>query len=227
MSGMINIVLNKNSKIGFNGSINNGVTFGITPKLNSSFDMNYRAGKFNFYGNYGLNIGKQTNRGFVNTTEIGETDAQIFRFSDDDASHLAKIGFDYYVNNKNTVSFYTNQNIFNGKGLSKTTVDFFKDNIDDTDVTGILDKIQLFDNKTSNYNQTYNFDYKTNFKKEGHNLELEINYNKEDNEENALFNEVIENKLNYNDISNKGNNTLINLDYVIIANFKNGIRARK
>jgi hypothetical protein len=28
MSGIINIVLNKNSKIGLNGSINNGVTFG-------------------------------------------------------------------------------------------------------------------------------------------------------------------------------------------------------
>jgi hypothetical protein len=27
MSGIINIVLNKNSKIGLNGSINNGVTF--------------------------------------------------------------------------------------------------------------------------------------------------------------------------------------------------------
>jgi outer membrane receptor protein involved in Fe transport len=210
MSGIINIVLNKNSKIGLNGSINNGVTFGITPKLNSSFDMNYRAGKFNFYGNYGLNIGKQTNRGFVNTTEIGKTDAQIFRFSDNDTSHLAKIGFDYYVNNKNTLSFYTNQNIFNGKGVSKTTVDFFNVN----DISGPIDIIQLFDNKTSNYNKTYNFDYKTNFKKEGHSLELEINYNKEDNEENASFNEIKKNVLSYNDITNKGSNTLVNLDYV-------------
>ncbi|MFV7236909.1 TonB-dependent receptor plug domain-containing protein [Flavobacterium sp. ZB4R12] len=69
MSGIINIVLNKNSKIGFNGSINNGVTFGKTPKLNSSADMNYRTGKFNIYGNYGLNTGKQSNRGFINTLE--------------------------------------------------------------------------------------------------------------------------------------------------------------
>jgi hypothetical protein len=48
MSGIINIVLNKNSKIGLNGSINNEVTFGKTPKINSAFDLNYRNGKFNF-----------------------------------------------------------------------------------------------------------------------------------------------------------------------------------
>ncbi|MFM9825298.1 outer membrane beta-barrel protein [Flavobacterium sp.] len=217
MSGIINIVLNKNSKIGFNGSVTNGVTFGITPKLNSSFDMNYRSGKFNIYANYGVNIGNQANRGFVNTTEIGETDSQLLRFANHSNSHLAKIGFDYYLNDKNTISFYTNQNIFNGKGVSKTTVDFFKDynlNIEDKDVTGVLDVIQLFDNKKDNYNQIYNFDYKTNFKKEGHNLELEVNYNKQNNKENALFNETIKNNQTYNYITNNGSNTLINLDYV-------------
>ncbi|MDI1304171.1 MAG: carboxypeptidase-like regulatory domain-containing protein, partial [bacterium] len=96
MSGIINIVLNKNSKIGFNGSVNNGVTFGKTPKLNSSFDMNYRTGKFNLYGNYGLNTGKQSNRGFIKTLEPGEEDFQKFTFVDNNTSHLAKVGFDFY-----------------------------------------------------------------------------------------------------------------------------------
>ena len=205
MSGIINIVLNKNSKIGLNGSITNGVTFGITPKLNSSFDMNFRSGKFNLYANYGINIGKQANRGFVNTTEIGKEDYQKFRFADYNTSQLAKIGFDYYLNDKNTLSFYTNQNIFNGKGVSNTFVDFV--NPIDEDI------LQLFDNKNDNYNQTYNFDYKTNFKKEGHNLELEINYSSDDNEENAKFNNVYKNKIDTNDIANLGKNTLINLDY--------------
>ncbi len=206
MSGIINIVLNKNTKIGLNGSVTNGVTFGITPKLNSSFDMNYRSGKFNMYANYGINIGKQANRGFVSTTEIGEEDYQIFRFADYNTSHLAKIGFDYYLNDKNTLSFYTNQNIFNGKAVSNTFVDFVNPIKEDI--------LQLFDNKNDNYNQTYNFDYKTNFKKEGHNLELEINYSNGDNEENAIFNNVYKDKIDTNDITNLGKNTLINLDYV-------------
>ena len=98
MSGIINIVLNKNSKIGFNGSINNGVTFGKTPKLNSSFDLNYRSGKFNFYGNYGLNTGKQSNHGFIKSQELNKENEQLFTFINNNTSHLAKVGFDFNIN---------------------------------------------------------------------------------------------------------------------------------
>ena len=55
MSGIINIILHKNSNNGFNGSINTGVTFGITPKTNSALNLNYKVGKVNFYTNYGFN----------------------------------------------------------------------------------------------------------------------------------------------------------------------------
>lgn len=200
MSGIINIVLNKNSKIGFNGSVNNGVTFGKTPKLNSSLDMNYRTGKFNLYGNYGLNTGKQSNRGFIKTTEPGQEDFQKFSFINNNTSHLAKVGFDFYLNEKNTISFYTTQNIYNGTGNSIVSVDFV--NPAKTDIT------QLFDNKNNNYTQTYNLDYKKTFKKEGHNLELEVNYSKDNNKENSVFSTPA---TNY--ITNIGNNSLINLDY--------------
>ncbi len=202
MSGIINIVLNKNSKIGFNGSINNGVTFGKTPKLNSSFDMNYKTGKFNMYGNYGLNTGKNSNFGFVKVTQFGEENDQDFRFEDNNTSHLAKIGFDFYLNEKNTLSFYTIQNLFNGKGKSSTAVDYL--NSSEADV------LQLFNNKKDNYTQTYNLDYKKEFIKEGSFIELEVNYNNNDNIEDAVF--TSSNTTNY--ITNKGNNTLINLDYV-------------
>ncbi len=201
MSGIINIVLNKNSKIGFNGSINNGITFGKTPKLNSSLDINYRTGKFNIYGNYGLNTGKQANHGFVKTLDAGKEDSQIFNFVDSSTSHLAKVGFDFYANDKNTISFYTTQNIFDGTGKSATSIDFL-------DVTK-QDFTQLFDNKNDNYSQTYNLDYKKEFKKEGHNLEFEVNYSNDNNKENGVF--TTPNAINY--IVNNGNNTLINLDY--------------
>lgn len=202
MSGIINIVLNKNSKIGFNGSVNNGVTFGKTPKLNSSFDMNYKTGKLNMYGNYGLNTGKNSNFGFVKSTEFGEENYQDFRFENTNTSHLAKVGFDFYLNEKNTLSFYTIQNFFNGKGKSSTAVDYLN--------PLELDILQLFNNKNDNYTQTYNLDYKKEFKKEGSFIEFEVNYNNNDNIEDAVF--VSPNATNY--INNKGNNSLINLDYV-------------
>jgi hypothetical protein len=200
MSGMINIILNKNSKIGFNGSVNNGVTFGKTPKLNSSFDMNYKTGKVNMYANYGLNTGKNSNNGYINTTETGEEDKQTFQFENNNSSHLAKIGFDYYLNEKNTLSAYTSQNISKEIGNSNVFIDYLD--------SSSTDFSQLFNNTTKDYTQTYNFDYKKEFKKEGQFLEFEINYTNGDNTEDSYYSDP---EANY--VTNKRNNTLINLDY--------------
>ncbi|MFV8346585.1 TonB-dependent receptor domain-containing protein [Flavobacterium sp. ZB4P13] len=211
MSGIINIVLNKNSKLGFNGSINNGVTFGKTPKVNSSFDLNYRTGKFNFYGNYGFNHGKNANHGFIKSFETNKENLQKFEFNNKNTSHLAKLGFDFYINDKNTFSFYTNQNIFKGNGFGSTDVDYVNNSN--------IDKLQLFGSKSDNHSQTYNFDYKLNFKKEGHNLELEVNYSKNNDPEDAVYTNynkttgALINSFN-NDVETLGKSTIVNLDYV-------------
>ncbi len=52
MSGIINIILHKNTMIGFNGNANVSLAYQIEPKFNSSLDMNYRNGKINVYGSY-------------------------------------------------------------------------------------------------------------------------------------------------------------------------------
>jgi outer membrane receptor protein involved in Fe transport len=212
MSGIINIVLNKNSKIGFNGSVNNGVTFGITPKVNSSLDLNYRSGKFNFFGNYGLNRGKQSDNGFIISEEADKENKQVFQFINNNTSHLAKVGFDFYINEKNTFSFFTNQSFFKGNGNATTDVDY-------TNNSSNSDLLQIFDNKNDNRSQTYNFDYKTKFKKEGHSLELEMNYGKNDRPENAVYSNYNRdsgalNSSFTNDVETIGENSIINLDYV-------------
>jgi outer membrane receptor protein involved in Fe transport len=201
MSGIINIVLNKNAKIGFNGSVNSGVTFGETPKTNSSFDINYRNGKINMYANYGLTTGKHHNYGFVETLDPDDLNTQNFDFSNNSTANLAKVGLDFYLNDTNTISIYTTQNINNDNGSSLVNVDF---------LNPPKPKIfQSLDSKNDNYTQTYNFDYKKKFKKEGHTIELEGNYSNNDDTENSVFNTPAT-----NDIHNKGENYLFNLDYV-------------
>ncbi|MEP3385885.1 MAG: TonB-dependent receptor, partial [Flavobacteriaceae bacterium] len=96
MSGIINIILHKNANIGFNGSVTTGLTKGIEAKFNSSIDMNYRKGKFNFYGNYGNNIGKYVNDGTI--LRIDENSLQEFDFFNNNKSHLYKVGVDFYLN---------------------------------------------------------------------------------------------------------------------------------
>ncbi|KAA1243232.1 TonB-dependent receptor [Aquimarina sp. RZ0] len=205
LSGIINIVLHKNSNIGFNGNINLGLNFDKNARFNSSIDLNYRAGKVNIYGNYGSNITKNLNGGFVQRED--ENLRQNFSFLDNNKSHLFKIGFDYYVNDKNTVSVYTNQNLFDG--LTSGTTEIIQDNQNDL--------IQDLISDSDNLGSTYNFDYKHDFKKDGHNIELEIDYNVFESDNDDDFRFIGEDVFftDYNDlINNERKNTTINLDYV-------------
>ncbi|MDH7446897.1 TonB-dependent receptor domain-containing protein [Aquimarina sp. 2201CG14-23] len=205
MSGIINIVLHKNSNIGFNGNINLGLNFDKNARFNSSVDLNYRSGKINVYGNYGNNITKNLNGGFVFRAD--ENSRQDFRFLDNNKSHLFKVGIDYYINDKNTVSIYTNQNLFDGITAGTTDIILLDTPQNNTTQNLISD--------SDNIGSTYNFDYKHDFAKEGHNIELEIDYNVFESDSDDDFRFINGFLPNYNDlINNNRENTTINLDYV-------------
>jgi len=208
MSGIINIILNKNANDGFNGSFNSGITFGQTPKFNNSLDMNYRTGKVNFFANGGSNFGKNFNSG-----EVIRTDAisslQSLDIVNDNESYLGKIGLDYYLNDNNTISVYTNQNYTNGIGNVDTYINYPLS-------AGLPNITQLSEYDTDNRNNTYNLAYKHKFEKEGHTLDFEGNYNDYKQTQDADFNTLTGDVANaYNDnILDKRQNTTLNLDYI-------------
>ncbi|WP_203257911.1 TonB-dependent receptor domain-containing protein [Hyunsoonleella ulvae] len=205
MSGIINIKLHKNTQIGFNGNLNVGVTKEIFAKFNSSIDMNYRNGKFNFYGNYGNNIGKYDNFGNIN--RLDDDSRQDFKFGNDNESHLYKFGVDFYMNDKNTISIFTNQNTFNGNGFGDTFITF----------PGPINQAQLFSNITDNISSQYNLAYKHVFnEEENETLDIEIDHNNFENDEIANFNfRNFSFPPNYVDmVDTKRDQTFINVDYV-------------
>jgi len=179
MSGIINIILHKNSQDGFNGSINSGLTFGITPKSNTALNMNYRTGKVNFYTNYGLNHGINANNGFVDSDRQTQENRQDFIFRTKNNSHLVKLGMDYYINDKNTLSFYTNQSFTYTNGDGLTTINY--DNALNSNIK------QEFYNDNGNKNQTYDMVFKHEFDKKDENLELQFNYAHTENSENTNY----------------------------------------
>ncbi|WP_298494508.1 outer membrane beta-barrel protein [uncultured Algibacter sp.] len=214
MSGIINIKLHKNTKVGFNGNINVGVTNEVFAKFNSSIDMNYRNGKFNFYGNYGNNIGKYDNYGDI--TRLDDNSLQEFKFGNNNKSHLYKIGVDFYINDKNTISFFTNQNIFNGDGFGSTIINYPS-----------LIQSQLFNNISENNSGQYNLAYKHEFTDENETLDIEVDYNDFENDEIANFDFFNFNfPPNYVDnVGTERNQTTINVDYVKPINEKTKIEA--
>jgi outer membrane receptor protein involved in Fe transport len=207
MSGIINIILHKNSNLGFNGNISTGVTFAKNTRGNASLDMNYRSGKFNFFTNVGGNFGKREMRGRL-FREESNSQENIF-FQNDNNSYLYKVGVDFYLNDKNTFSFYTNQNRSQGEPLGIINITYFNDLS--------LNLTQNFFLNNEGISSTYNFDYKREFEKDGHSIELEVNYNVGDNSEIAQFEFEGEdsNFTSYkDDVSDDNSNTSINVDYV-------------
>ncbi|WP_416448405.1 TonB-dependent receptor domain-containing protein [Leeuwenhoekiella sp. A2] len=205
MSGIINIVLHKNVNIGFNGDVNVGLSYEKHPKFNSGMNLNYRNGKFNLYANYSNNFSLNQNYGNIYRPNDGSR--QLFNFLDDSKSHLLKTGLDFYLNDKNTLSFFTSQNWYAGS----TTGDI-----------GILypsadrNQTQLFKSVNDNTSGQYNFDYKLAFDKEGHNIELEVDHNIYSGNEDADFKftgaSPIDNYMDF--VDTERDRTTVNLDYV-------------
>lgn len=210
MSGIINIILHKNTKLGFNGNINLGLTKEVYAKFNSSIDVNYRNGKFNVYGSYGNNIGKRDNFGDID--RLDDNSRQDFNFFNNNKSHLFKVGLDYYLNDRNTISFFTNQNLFEGNGIGNTLL---------TDANSIKRR-QIFGDETENSSGQYNLAYKHEFKKENETLDVEIDYNDFSQDQIADFNFINFNfPEDYMDfVDTKRDQTTINVDYVNPLNEK-------
>ncbi|MCT4628607.1 outer membrane beta-barrel family protein [Winogradskyella sp.] len=204
MSGIINIVLHKNTMIGFNGNINFSLAHDIEPKFNSSIDANYRNGKFNLYGSYSNGIIKNYNNGRINRIEQQIT--QSFNVLDNNKSHLFKIGLDYYLDDKNTISVFTNQNIFDNWVRVNTNIDYLID--------PSSDESQNTYGENENDSQQYNFNYKHDFD-EGHNIELEVDHNIFEGLQDTNNNFFNSQRPNFNEATNTDRTrTTINLDYV-------------
>lgn len=209
MSGIINIILNKNANTGFNGSIDTGITAGHYVRYNASANANYKTGKVNFFGNYGHNSGDNYNYGFVSRPGVN---LQDFIFVNNNNSNLIKFGADVYLNDKNTLSFYTTQNWFDGLARGRAL-------ISDENGNALINAPNTQNNNIPT--GTYNVNYKIDFAKKGHNLEFEATYSNT-NGENLLDNRnTLQNSGDfdyqvfnyYNNILNDRSNTQVNLDY--------------
>ena len=206
MSGIINIILLKNVKLGTNGNVSVGLTHQEQARFNAAIDLNYRNGKFNIYGNWGNNIGKSEN--FGNIFRPDDNSQQFFEFLSDSRSNLFKTGIDFYLNDKNTLSFFTTHNFYDGVFDGVIDIIYF-DNSE-------FNLTQIFSQATDNLASSYNFDYKLDFEKDGHNIEIEADYNTYNSEEDSSFRFTGASAIpNYDDfIDTERDRTTINVDYV-------------
>lgn len=112
MSGILNIVLKKNRKAGFNGAVNAGI--GNGNKYNGGGNINIKQGKFNVFANYNINSNQNWSNGTTNRANYrsGTADTNyLFQRSDGESKPLfqfGRIGLDYSIDNRNTISVAQN-----------------------------------------------------------------------------------------------------------------------
>ncbi|MBI5371814.1 MAG: TonB-dependent receptor [Sphingobacteriales bacterium] len=102
-SGIINIKTKKTKQFGYNGSVSSNWSQGRYPKINESFNFNYRKNKVNFFTNLGYNSRKNfqnldIQRKFIEsaTKEVKSHFDQESRIREQMQSYNAKLGLDYY-----------------------------------------------------------------------------------------------------------------------------------
>ena len=107
-SGIINIVLKKNKKLGLNGLV--ALTAGNRDNYNANTSLSFQNSKVNLYGNYSYRYGSRFGGGYSNITYLNNlfptTYAnQITDGESVDQGHNIKAGIDYYLTDQTMLSF--------------------------------------------------------------------------------------------------------------------------
>lgn len=107
-SGIINIVLKKNKKLGLNGSV--ALTAGNRDNYNASTSLSFQNSKVNIYGNYSYRYGNRFRDGYSNIRYLNSSFPYAFANQSTDSKsldkgHNVKAGLDYYLTEKSILSF--------------------------------------------------------------------------------------------------------------------------
>src|SRR5918993_930331 len=173
-AGILNIILKKDKRQGFNGSFE--VTTGYPTNLGAAANLNYRHKKINFFINYGLAYRKQPARGSMyqelyerDTTFILQqsTDATITGFNNN-----IRGGLDFYFSES---SVLTASYLFRRSDANRQTDIRYDDYIfDKSRPIGYTTRRQ--DEDEIEPNSEYSLIYKKSFGKKGHDLTGEVKF---------------------------------------------------
>ncbi len=221
-AGILNIVLKKNKKNGYNGGLRTGID--MRGKFNGGGDLNLRDNKINF----SLSANVRNNKSLSTSENLRDllltpVPTSINTFTNNTGNSLFSFyrgGFDYLIDNRNTLSLYGN--IVKGEFENIST-----QNIDSI-ISGISSPSVGLDNssKFSFMNKGGQVSFKHLFAETGHELSADFNYNESNNDNNSLIKSSFINQRTIGSGYNK--NYTSNIDYEKLfknnAKFEAGVR---
>ncbi len=184
-AGILNIVLKKNRKAGYNGSIRAGVD--SRARFNGGGDLNVRQGKLNVFANAMYNQRKSKGWGWSDqTSNLGGRNSYTHQDNDQvnrGSFAFGRFGLDYFMDNRNTLSI--SQSIVRGKFKNDNQENYHLDTMGNFFETQYRNSLGEFEFR--NYGTQLSFKHL--FAKAGKEWTADVNYNlsKNENNSNILF----------------------------------------
>jgi outer membrane receptor protein involved in Fe transport len=184
-AGILNIVMKKNRRVGYNGSLR--VNVDSRAKLGLGGDINIRQNKINFFAGVNYNQRKSLGSGTTTRNTLGSKPNNSLQQDNSKMQGwfgFTRFGFDYFIDNRNTLTLTQNFMRANMKPGSISSI------YTDTTSDGSFDNLQQRESDSRNQfrNQSSQASFKHNFPKAGHELTVDATYNKGRNENNNLIN---------------------------------------
>src|SRR5436190_3356360 len=184
-AGILNIVLKKNRKAGYNGSIRAGID--SRARVNFNGDINVRTQKINTFISGNFNQRKSIGTGHTERTTTISTPSTFLTQDDRSVSEGdmkgIRAGFDYFLNNRNTVTL--SANMFKGAFEPETISDIHIDSLYPIVTSSFTNRLANSENEFKN--KGLQVGYKHLFPKAGREWTADVNFNSGRNRNNNLI----------------------------------------
>ncbi|WP_158607183.1 outer membrane beta-barrel family protein [Pontibacter oryzae] len=212
-SGVINLILKKEKKPGFNGSAS--VNVGTYENYNSSLNLNYRYDKWSLNAGYDFRHRTRPGTNSSFTDYLGNTISNIsgedtirYNFLDQqrerdnlDVSHNFRFGADYYLSPKRALSASVFYRTDDEEGSSNLLYRFLN-----TDRQEVGQRTRLTEDTEQGYNMDLNLGYRQTFEREGQELTADLVYTNNFDEEGSEFRETLQGRSSrQNTLTDDGN----------------------
>jgi outer membrane receptor protein involved in Fe transport len=175
-SGIIDIRMKKDQRLGFNGNLTAGYGQGVYPKANAGTSLNFRDKKVNLFGTYNYSYRMNLNhllldRNFYNNGVYSGGDLKDNYTKIPSDFHAIRAGADFFPDKSNIIGFVITRNIsdFNPRTINNSTV------LDAQHQAASTFQTQA-NNNSDNNNTVANLNFKHSFTKPGNELTADIDF---------------------------------------------------
>jgi iron complex outermembrane receptor protein len=175
-SGIIDIRMKKDQRLGFNGTLTAGYGQGVFPKANAGATFNYRNKAMNLFGNYNYSYRENMNhlvldRNFYTDGIYSGGDLKDNDIRTPAHFHAMRAGADFFPGKKDIIGFVVTRNMsyFRTNAFNSSVV------MDASNQSASTFQTRSFNN-SDNWNMIANINYKHSFNTTGKELTADIDY---------------------------------------------------